>query len=185
MANRARYTGWRVAALAASLLAAAGCESGQQVATVADQLLQAGSGTAPRTPMHNVVPSRSPVEQHVITIVDERYLGDVARQLGVTVDSLQHDNGLTSNQLQPGQQLLVTTSRELVKAFEQAGNERRERKAAAERAKLEAKRKAEAEAKAARLAAKRAAKLAKSRKGKAELAAVGKPADKSAGKKPR
>jgi LysM repeat protein len=174
-----------LAALAASLWAAAGCESGQQAASVADQLLQAGSGTAPRTPMHNVVPSRSPIEQHVVTIVDERYLGDVARQLGVTVDSLLVDNGLSSNQLQPGQQLVVKTSRELVVAFEQAGNERRERKAAAERAKLEAKRKAEAEAKAARLAAKRAAKLAKSRKGKTEVAAVGKPVERSIPKKAR
>mgnify|MGYP003343657620 FL=1 len=148
MAIRTRYTGWGLAALAASALATSACESGRQAVTVADQVLQAGAGTAPKTPMHNVVPSRSPIERHVVTIVDERYLGDVARQLGVTVDSMRNDNHLTSNQLQPGQQLVVQTSREMVVAFEQAGQERRERKAEAERAKLEAKRKAEAEAKA-------------------------------------
>lgn len=171
-----RHTGWWLAWQAASALALVGCEASRNVAHVADQMLAAGAGTAPKTTMHNVIPSRPAAQVHAITVQDERYLGDIARQLGVTVDGMLHDNRLAESTLKPGQVLDVRTTKDLVDAFE-ARRERRQtaQKLAAE-AKRAAKAKAEMEARAERKAKQRLAKLARRGKGaqaaqaKAELA---------------
>jgi LysM repeat protein len=157
-----RHTRWW---LAASALALVGCEAGRDVVRVTDRIIAAGAGTAPKSPMHNVIPSRPAAVVHQITVQDERYLGDIARQLGVTVDGVLNDNKLTESSLKPGQVLDVRTSRDLVDAFEA----RRGRRIIAQRAAVEAKRvakiKALADARAERKAKQRLAKLARHGKG--------------------
>lgn len=162
-----RRTGWWLMWQAASLGALSGCDHGSRdhLVLVTDRIIAAGAGTAPRTPMHNVIPSKPADEIHAITVKDERYLGDIARQLGVTVDGVLHDNQLTESTLKTGQVLRVHTSRDLVEAFETRRERRRVAKIAADEAKRVAKSKAEAEARAARKAKQRAAKLARGHKG--------------------
>lgn len=144
-----------------------GCEKGtrQDIVLVTDRIIAAGAGTAPRTLMSNVIPSKPASEVHAITVLDEHYLGDIARQLGVTVDGVLADNGLTESTLKPGQVLKVRTTRDLVEAFEARRERRRLARLAAEEAKRVAKAKAEAEARAAKKAKQRAAKLARGHKG--------------------
>ena len=95
-----------------------------------------------------VRPTRPEAELHTILIEDERYLGDVARQLGATVDSVLADNQLTDTMLKPDMKLQVRTTADLVDQFVAAREARKERRAAKEAAKqaeLEAKALAAAE----------------------------------------
>ncbi len=169
---------------AASVGALSGCDPGARdhFVLVTDQIIAAGAGTAPRTPMHNVIPSKPTVEVHAITVNDERYLGDIARQLGVTVDGMLHDNQLIESTLKTGQVLRVHTSRDLVEAFEARRERRRVAKIAADEAKRVAKGKAEAEARAARKAKQRAARLARGHKGHKPVITVQIKSGKVAGK---
>jgi LysM repeat protein len=167
MRHWTRRAGWWLVWQAAGLSALNGCEKStrRDIVTVTDKIIAAGAGTAPRTPMMNVIPSKPASEIHAITVLDEHYLGDIARQLGVTVDGVLADNALTESTLKPGQVLKVRTTRDLVDAFEARRERRRVAKLAAEEAKRIAKAKVEAEARAARKAKQRAAKLARGHKG--------------------
>jgi ribosome-binding factor A len=136
------------------------CDGVQALDKIPEAVLAAGGGTAGKTPMRNVVPSKPALALHEIRIEDERYLGDVARQLGAIVEAVVHDNDLRDTTLAPGQVLRVRTTRDLVDAFVDKRERRKAARAAAEEAKRVAKLKAEADARAA----KRAAKLAARRK---------------------
>lgn len=117
--------------------ALAGCEaSGEPVRLARLALEQATSEAAqPALRVEAVRPTRPPVDVHLIAIEDERYLGDVARQLGATVDSVMADNQLQDTALKPGMQLRVQTTADLVVQFEAAREARKARRAEREAAK--------------------------------------------------
>lgn len=161
MRRWARITGWGLAWMAASGLCLPACEGVGGVSKLPDRIVAAGAGTAARTRTTNVIPSKPAVAEHEIVIEEERYLGDLARQLGVTVDSLVVDNGLTDHALKPGMRLKVRTGRDLVDAYVAKREHRKQVKAAAEAARVAAKIKADAEARAAKRAARRLARLAR------------------------
>ncbi len=174
MRSWARTTGWLLAWQAASGLCLPACEGAGSVAKLQDRIVTAGAGTAARTRTSNVIPSKPAVAEHEIVVEDERYLGDLARQLGVTVDSVVADNNLPDHNLQRGMRLKVHTGRDLVDAYVAKREHRKQVKAAAEAARIAAKLKADAEARAAKRAARRAARLAQHGHGATAREAAGK-----------
>mgnify|MGYP002628765055 FL=1 len=97
-----------------------------------------------------VIPSAAPRQSFQVTVTDERYLADVARRLGTTVEAIIRDNHLPDSTIHAGQQLKVqSTSRRFVE-FERLQQVRAERRLK----RAEARRVAEA-AKAAELNAKK------------------------------
>ena len=113
------------------------------------------AGLAPKAPERRliVIPSAPPRQSFRVTVRDERYLADVARRLGTTVEAIIRDNQLPDSTIRTGQQLKVqTTSRRFIE-FERLQQVRAERRLK----RAEARRVAEA-AKAAK-----AAELKKSR----------------------
>lgn len=138
-------------------LALLGCQADPQlprvsVEALSAQVLQAGAGTAHKAAASNVVPTKAAPRQLRLTIEDERYLGDVARQLEVSVDALMRLNGLSDTLLKPGMQLQVETRADLVDRFVARRERRKADKVAAEEAKRQEKVRKEAEARAARRA---------------------------------
>ncbi len=93
-----------------------------------------------------VIPSAAPRSTFQITITDERYLSDVARRLGTTVETLIRDNHLPDATIHKGQTLQVRCTEAQHRAFERGQVARVERRL--ERARAHAR----------RLAAKQAAK---------------------------
>lgn len=158
MRRWARTTGWLLAWQAASGLCLPACDA--DVAKLPGRIVAAGAGTAARTRTSNVIPSKPAAAEHEIVVEDERYLGDLARQLGVTVDSVVSDNNLADHSLQRGMRLKVRTGRDLVDAYVAKREHRKQVRAAAEAARIAAKIKADAEARAAKRAARRLARLA-------------------------
>ncbi len=147
---------------------AAGCDRAPQIHDVTQQMVAAGAGSSDHTAMRSVVPSRPAAEEHTIIVDDERYLGDIARQLGVTVDELLSKNRLAEPTLQRGQVLRVETTADLINGWEAHRAERKALKAQKEAEKRAAKAKADADARAAKALARRLKKL----KGKAADAAL-------------
>lgn len=141
----------------------------KELEKLSQSMLQASGGSASRTPMRTVVPSKPAAEVFVIGVEDERYLGDLCRQLGVTVDDVMRVNKLKDGTLKKGMALQVTTTRDLVTQFEARREHKRQLRIAAEEAKRIAKVKADAEARALRKAKQREA-----RQHKKELAKSGK-----------
>lgn len=131
-------------------LALGGCDGLPDLTQLPAAVAQAGHGTAGRTSTRNVIPSKPAQAVHQIQIEDERYLGDIARQLGVSVDGILRDNAMAETVLQRGMVLQVRTTRDLIVAFEARREQRKIAKAAAEEAKRQARLKAAAEARAAR-----------------------------------
>ncbi|MBM4345501.1 MAG: LysM peptidoglycan-binding domain-containing protein [Deltaproteobacteria bacterium] len=127
-----------------------GCAQKQDLQKLSVGVLQAGSGTAQKTQLQNVVPSKSPAERLTLIVEDERYLGDIARQLGTSVDALMALNQLADTLLQRGQVVLVETRRELVDQFVDKREKRKAARIAAEEAKRQDKLRKEAEARAAK-----------------------------------
>ena len=155
-------------ASAALLLLAAACDRAPQIQEMTKQVVAAGAGSSERAPMRAVIPTRPAAEEHTIVVDDERYMGDIARQLGVTVDELLAMNKLQEPGLQRGQVLRVQTTADLLNGWEARRTERRAAKLAKEQEKRAAKAKAEADARAAKLLARRLKKL----KGKSAEAAL-------------
>lgn len=145
-----------------------GCEQSADLQKMTQQVVVAGAGSADRMPMRAVIPTRPAPETHTIVVDDERYLGDIARQLGVTVDAMLAENKLQEPVLQRGQVLRVQTTADLIDSWEARRTERRAAKLRKEEEKRLAKARAEADARAAKLLAKRLKKL----KGKAAEAAL-------------
>ena len=152
----------------ALLLTAAGCEGAPPLQEIGRSVVAAGSGSADRAPMRAVIPTRPSVATHTIVVEDERYVGDIARQLGVTVDEMLAQNRLSDPVLQRGQVLRVQTSADWIAGWEARRTERRVTKARREEEKRLAKAKAEADARAAKMLAKRLKRL----RGKAAEAAL-------------
>lgn len=146
----------------------AGCEQPKALVRLRQDIVRAGAGSADQIPLRAVIPSRPAVETHTIVVEDERYMGDIARQLGVTVDTLLANNALREPTLQRGQVLRVQTSADLVSGYEARRAERQAAKIRRDEEKRQAKAKAEADARAAKMLAKRLKKL----KGKAAEAAL-------------
>lgn len=117
--------------------AAAACDAAGEPVRLAQVALQQATAEAaqPALRVEAVRPTRPPTDIHLITIEDERYLGDVARQLGATVDAVMADNQLTDTLLKPDMQLRVKTTADLVAQFEAAREARKARRAAREAAK--------------------------------------------------
>lgn len=134
---------------------------GVSVQGLSEQMIRAGAGTAHKAAASNVVPSKAAPRQLVLTIEDERYLGDVARQLEVSVDAMMRLNGLSDTLLKPGMQLKVETRAELIDRFVARRERRKADKIAAEEAKRQEKVRKEAEARAARRAKQIAARARK------------------------
>lgn len=129
---------------------APGCAQKHELQKLSVGVIAAGSGTAQKTQLRNVVPSKAPAERCKVVIEDERYLGDVARQLGTSVDALMALNQVADTLLQRGQVILVETRRELVDQFVDKRERRKAAKIAAEEAKRQEKLRKEAEARAAK-----------------------------------
>ena len=140
----------RIGLLTTVLFASFGCAQKQDLHKLSVGVIQAGSGTAAKTQLRNVVPSKAPTQRLNVTIEDERYLGDVARQLGTSVDAMLALNQMTDTLLQRGQVLLVETRREFVDHFVDKREKRKAAKLAAEEAKRQDKLRKEAEARAAK-----------------------------------
>ncbi|MSP93138.1 MAG: LysM peptidoglycan-binding domain-containing protein [Myxococcales bacterium] len=172
-----RATAW---ALVASIATGPVCAcDGGALEEIPRAMLAAGAGTAGKTTLVNVVPSRPPRQLHTVTVEEERYLGDMARALGVTVDSVLADNGMQEPTLKPGMVLQVRTTRDLIDAFVARRDRRKAEKAAAEEAKRQAKLKADADARAARRLARMQARRKRAGRGveaKASAAGVTAPA---------
>lgn len=132
------------------LAIAPGCAQKQELHKLSVSALQASTGTAQKTQLQNVVPSKAPAERCTLVIEDERYLGDVARQLGTSVDALMALNQLADTLLQRGQVVVVETRRALVDQFVDKREKRKAAKIAAEEAKRQEKLRKEAEARAAK-----------------------------------
>jgi LysM repeat protein len=132
-----------------------GCQADPVVQRVSvqglsEQVIRAGAGTAHKPAASNVVPSKAAPRQLVLAIEDERYLGDVARQLEVSVDAMMRLNGLSDTLLKPGMQ--IKTRAELIDRFVLRRERRKADKIAADEAKRQEKVRKEAEARAARRA---------------------------------
>ncbi len=171
MRRRITLPAWLYARRTASavlLLAATACDRAPQIQEMTKQVVAAGAGTSERAPMRAVIPTRPAAEEHTIVVDDERYMGDIARQLGVTVDELLAMNKLAEPTLQRGQVLRVETTADLLNGWEARRAERKAAKLAKEQEKRAAKAKAEADARAAKMLARRLKKL----KGKAAEAAL-------------
>lgn len=142
----------RVFVLVALVCAVAigGCGKKEELHKLSTTMLVAGQGTAAKTQMRNVIPSKPAPQRLSVVIEEERYLGDVARQLGSSVDAMLALNKLTDTLLQRGQILLVDTSREMVEKFVDKRERRKAAKLAAEEAKRQEKLRKEAEVRAAK-----------------------------------
>ncbi|MBI5609523.1 MAG: LysM peptidoglycan-binding domain-containing protein [Deltaproteobacteria bacterium] len=158
-------------ALCCAVTLGAGCERRQELEKLSVSMLKAGEGTASKTPMRNVVPSKPVTEPLQLTIEDERFLGDVARQLGVSVDAVLEWNQLSDSLLRPGQVLQVRTTKAAIDKFVDRLERRKAAKLAAEETKRQEKVRKEAEARAAKRAKQMAAR-AKKHGGSAALAAA-------------
>ena len=144
-----RATAWTlIASFAIAPLGA--CDGSAALDELPQVVLAAGAGTANKTTLVNVVPSRPARQLHAVTVEDERYLGDMARALGVTVETVLADNGLQEPVLKPGMVLQVRTSRDMVESFVARRDRRKAARAAAEEEKRQAKLKADADARAAK-----------------------------------
>ncbi len=101
-----------------------GCK---QLEEVGKQLPSAAIIEAPanRSSANNVIPTAEPIETFTVVVEKERYLSDIARALGSTVDDLMIDNDLGQSRLKPGLRLRVRTTSSRYARFLQ----RRERKA--------------------------------------------------------
>ena len=162
----------RVLAFALVLLASAtACEKRAELEKLSTTMIQASAGTAAKSPMRNVIPSKPAKLRLNLVVEEERYLGDVARQLGASVDSLLALNQLRDTLLQKGQILLVETSREMLDQFVDRREKRKAAKIAAEEAKRQDKLRKEAELRAAKRMKLMEAR-AKKRGGKVSLAAM-------------
>ena len=171
MRSRLDFGAWLGASRTASialLLTLGACDRAPQLNEMTKQVVEAGAGSADRTPMRAVIPSRPAAEEHTIIVDDERYVGDIARQLGVTVDEMLAMNKLQEPTLQRGQVLRVETTADLINGWEAHRAERRAAKALKEQEKRAAKAKADADARAAKLLARRLKKM----KGKPAEAAL-------------
>lgn len=122
------------------------------VAGFSKKVIEDNAGTASRVITRNVVPSRQAAERLQVMIEDERYMGDVARQLGVSVDAMMRVNNLADTVLKPGTALQVDTTRDQLDRFVERRERRKGAKIAAEEAKRQEKVRIEAEARAARRA---------------------------------
>lgn len=152
---------FRVAMLCCLVLATVtACGRSEQVQSLAKDMLQAGSGTA-SPPQRTVVPSKPPVEMQSLRIEDERYLGEIARQLGTTVDAIRAANQLGEGPLTAGMVLQVEASREAVDRYCALREQRKANQIAQAEAKRQAKLRAEAEARAAKRAKHLAARARK------------------------
>lgn len=149
---------------------------GVSVEGFSKQMIEASAGTAGKVVTRNVVPSRQAPERLQVVIEDERYLGDVARQLGVSVDAMMRLNNLADTLLKPGATLQVDTTRDQLERFVDRRERRKAAKIAAEEAKRQEKVRLEAEARAARRAKALAAR-ARKRGVPVALAADGKTPD--------
>ena len=129
---------------------AIGCQRPQELHALSTTVLKAGSGTAAKTQLKNIVPSKRPQERLTVVIEDERYLGDIARQLGTSVDALLAMNKLTDTLLTRGQIVMVEATRDLVDHFVDKRERRKETKIAADEAKRQDKLRKEAEARSAK-----------------------------------
>ncbi len=165
-------------AFSCTAIAGAGCERRQEIEKLSASMLQAGEGTASKTPLRNVVPSKPAAEKLQLTIEDERFLGDVARQLGVTVDAVLEWNHLGDSMLHPGQVLEVKTTKAAIEKFVDRRERRKAAKLAAEEAKRQEKLRKEAEVRAAKRAKQMAARAEK-RGGAATVATASEPLDSS------
>lgn len=141
-------------ALLAGALCSTGCDKIRAMSPALSGTSIAADGQQPRG---NVIPTRAPPRRFVMVVEDERSLTYIARELGVTVESLIATNELKSTTLQRGQQLHVDASPADVSRFLAKREARKERRAARERQRLLDQQKAEQEAahKAAKLKAKR------------------------------
>lgn len=137
--------------------------SAQRAAVVgfSKQVIEANAGTASKVVTRNVVPSRQASERLQVVIEEERYLGDVARQLGVSVDAMMRANNLADTLLKPGATLQVDTTRDQLDRFLDRRERRKAAKIEAEEAKRQEKVRLEAEARAARRAKALAARARK------------------------
>jgi LysM repeat protein len=151
-----RWMAWLLVGHLGGGVVLSGCDSLQDLNGLSEKVLQAGSGTASKTTFRGVKPSRPAPAMHPVAIEDERYMGDIARQLGVTVDSILRDNGLTDNTLSPGMVLQIRASKDLVDSFIARREARKKAAVEVAAAKVRAKLKAQADERAA----KRAARLA-------------------------
>lgn len=95
--------------VAATCFVSGGCEKLREWAPELQRNATTAAGNKPakRT---NVIPTRKPPRRFVLQVQDERSLGYIARELGVTVADLISANDLANNELQPGQQLHVEVS---------------------------------------------------------------------------
>lgn len=130
-----------------ALCATAGCDKIRQLSPDLKGTVVVPGGSQ-RARAHNVIPTRQPPRRFVIQIENERSLTYIARELGVTVESLIATNELRTTQLHQGQQLQVDASPADVSRF-LANREARKARKAARLKKL-------AEEKAAKKAAKKA-----------------------------
>ncbi len=146
---------------AKALASQGGVAQGVSVEGFSKQMIEASAGTGGKVVTRNVVPSRQAAERLQVVIEDERYLGDVARQLGVSVDSMMRLNNLTDTALKPGVELQVDTTRDQLLRFEDRRERRKAAKIAADEAKRQEKVRLEAEARAARRAKALAARARK------------------------
>jgi hypothetical protein len=137
-----------------------GCGRSDQVKSLAHDMLKAGAGTA-APPMRTVVPSKPPVEMQSLRIEEERYLGEIARYMGTTVEAIRALNRLGEQPLTTGMVLQIETSREAVERYCTLRAQRKADKLAQAEAKLQAKLRAEAEARAAKRAKQLAARARK------------------------
>ena len=136
-------------------------QGAEQVGQAVNHLIEAGRGTATQARTVNVIPSRPAVETRTITVMDERYLGEIARPLGVTVDVLLAENQLAEGAVKPGQVIKVRTTGDLIDQFEQRREARRIAKDQAMFAKQQAKSKAEAAGRAVKKLRQRIARMNK------------------------
>lgn len=137
-------------AVALLMLACLGCGKKDDLQKLSVQMIAASGGTAAKTSLSNVIPSKPPTKRLNLVIEDERFMGDVARQLGTSVDALLVLNNMTDTLLQCGQILLVDTSREMVDQFVDKRERRKAAKLAAEESKRQDKLRKEAEVRAAK-----------------------------------
>ncbi|MCO4760774.1 MAG: LysM peptidoglycan-binding domain-containing protein [Myxococcales bacterium] len=100
------------------------------LAIVAASGCDRASSLASSSPRHRltVISSAPPQQRLRITVTDERYLSDVARRLGTTVETLIRDNKLADSTIHPGMQLEVRTTARRHAEFERLQQVRAERR---------------------------------------------------------
>ena len=89
--------------------------------------LPALTGTGPKHRL-TVIPSAAPKQRFEVTIQTKRYLSDVARQLGTTVEAIIADNGLPDSSIAPGQRLKVRCTERRFNEFKRLQRVREERR---------------------------------------------------------